>query len=451
MEKIYDVTKLIHVLLHLMTAYIKSMRRLVIFGSIICFSLTVRAGELHEAVKTGDITKIKMLLSNGEDINVNDEEGFTALYLAIGNNDNAIEIVELLVSEGADVNSRSGMNLVAPLAKAAKCENCFNIAKFLLENGADVNSVDNTGMTPLIQAARFAPKIAKLLVNKGADVNSKTTRYYEVIKTTPLHATAFSKDGRKTAELLVKKGAEIDAGDSDGDTPLHLAVYTNNKAVAALLISKGADVNKTNYKGWTPLHIAASNNFKEIAAMLIKKGADINARDDKDMTPLDRVNNRYGKGANLSPIEDPVTLNKLRKIEELDAKITKGLQLKDGLEAGRQESFILKDKLQIGRQELGYRPNTDNLMHSYKFLAKQCGLVVETFRPLPERRMGFYGESTMSVSLKGSYDKLGCFFQKILVEEPRITNISDLQILKSEEEKHTLKASFILSVFWFVE
>ena len=58
------------------------------------------------------------------------------------------------------------------------------------------------------------------------------------------------------------------------------------KEVAELLISSGANVNAKNKSGHTPLRIAAYMKF-DLAELLIAKGATINAMDDVSRTPLD--------------------------------------------------------------------------------------------------------------------------------------------------------------------
>ena len=68
---------------------------------------------------------------------------------------------------------------------------------------------------------------------------------------------------------------------------MHRAAYRVHKEIAELLIAEGADVNAKNVDGWTPLHSAAAGR-KEIAELLIANGADVNAKDDKGRTPLDR-------------------------------------------------------------------------------------------------------------------------------------------------------------------
>ena len=68
-------------------------------------------------------------------------------------------------------------------------------------------------------------------------------------------------------------------------TPLHFAIYKDNSEIVELLIDKGADVNAKAVGGQTPLHV---NTIQlEVAELLIDKGADVNAKsDDNGDTPL---------------------------------------------------------------------------------------------------------------------------------------------------------------------
>ena len=70
---------------------------------------------------------------------------------------------------------------------------------------------------------------------------------------------------------------------------LHLAAQGGHKEIAELLIAAGADVNAKNKYGTTPLHKAAFYGHKEIAELLIANGVDVNAKKNNGRTPLDRA------------------------------------------------------------------------------------------------------------------------------------------------------------------
>ena len=136
--------------------------------------------------------------------------------------------------------------------------------------GADVN--ENVLSAPLHAAALNGHKeIAELLIAKGADVDAK-----DALGNTPLYNTILfnaALDGYKEiAELLIQNSADVNAQDKNGNTPLHEAATSGLKEVVELLIANGAVVNAKKKFGRTPLHGAAT---KGIAELLIAKGADV--------------------------------------------------------------------------------------------------------------------------------------------------------------------------------
>ena len=126
----------------------------------------------------------------------------------------------------------------------------------------------------------------------GADVNAIEKSNGKVcFKYTPLHYATI-EDHRDIAELLIAKGADLNAKDMMEYTPMHIAARGGHKEIAELLIAKGADVKCA--VGSTPLHYAALLNHKEIAELLISEGSDVNAKDVKGITPLDAAIIRKG-------------------------------------------------------------------------------------------------------------------------------------------------------------
>ena len=126
----------------------------------------------------------------------------------------------------------------------------------------------------------------KQAIADGADVNAK-----EEYGGTPLHNAA--SGGRKeVVELLIAAGADMEAKDMGGLTPLH---FSANKEIAELLIANGANVNAKSDDGVAPVHNAAGNGHKGIVELLIAEGADVNAKlvgdgPHKGKTPLDAAN-----------------------------------------------------------------------------------------------------------------------------------------------------------------
>jgi hypothetical protein len=91
----------------------------------------------------------------------------------------------------------------------------------------------------------------------------------------------------KAVKQQLAAGADVNAKDGIGWTPLHSAAGRGRKEVNELLIANGADVNAKDNWGMTPLHRAAEMGRKEIAELLIAAGTYVNAKDKRGRTPLD--------------------------------------------------------------------------------------------------------------------------------------------------------------------
>ena len=241
---------------------------------------------LFWAINNNHTEIVELLIANGANINVRDNDGYTPLYSAVswGNK----EVVKLLIANGADVNGKIKDGWT-PLHRAAY-QGEKEAVKLLIANGADVNAKNNNGSTPLYSAASGGRKeVAELFIAKRADVNAKNNN-----GNTPLHKAA-SKGKKEVAELLIAKGADVNAKSKSGSTPLHRSAHRGEKEVAKLLIAKGADVNAKDYKyGRTPLHWAIYEGEKEVAELLIAKGADVNEKGYNDRTSLHEA--LYGNG-----------------------------------------------------------------------------------------------------------------------------------------------------------
>ena len=142
-----------------------------------------------------------------------------------------------------------------------------------IKSGVDVNSTyfRGHGKTALHLAKDL--EIVKLLIKQGANVNAKDRK-----GKTPLHHLV---NQLEIVKLLIKQGANVNAKDRKGKTPLHHLV--NQLEIAKLLIKQGANVNAKDEKGKTPLHLA---DHLDIVKILVKNGANVNAKDKFGNSPL---------------------------------------------------------------------------------------------------------------------------------------------------------------------
>jgi ankyrin repeat protein len=89
--------------------------------------------------------------------------------------------------------------------------------------------------------------------------------------------------------MFIKRGANVNAQNSLGETPLHKAVFNNfiRLLLVELLLQNRADVNLRNAKGETALHYAVFLQRKDLVTALLKGGANANIKDERNVNPAD--------------------------------------------------------------------------------------------------------------------------------------------------------------------
>jgi ankyrin repeat protein/L-ascorbate metabolism protein UlaG (beta-lactamase superfamily) len=227
-------------------------------------------GRIHEAVRAGDLAKVKALVAESPAVvNEKDDRGRTPLHFAS-------------VSEKPDVLA------------------------FLIASGADVKAADPEGFTPLHWAASEGRAgAAKALIAAGADPNALSYQ-----RVSPLES-AFYGHRPEAIEALLQGGLKVESRGDEGGALLHRAAQAGFPALVDHLLQNGAAPASRNAYGGTLLHSAAAGGIIALVDKLIAGGANVNNPDDVGQTPLhmaaasgraDMVDHLISKGADTTAV-----------------------------------------------------------------------------------------------------------------------------------------------------
>lgn len=248
---------------------------------------------LAAAAELGETAIVRRLVEAGVDPNGRDARGKTALMRAA--EEGHSETARVLLDAGADMGACDGLNLTpkdlaamrehkdvvrlfeerarppAPARKRskalAKAVEAGDLAAVVveLEAGADPDAPDDRGMTPLLNALRLKrADMVEALLDAGArlDTPPNLPPIFAALAEQPL------------LELLLAAGADVNARDRSGQTPLMVASWRKHPTAALRLVAAGADVNALDDRGDTALVYACMHEQAEIVAALLDADAD---------------------------------------------------------------------------------------------------------------------------------------------------------------------------------
>ncbi|MAP21746.1 MAG: hypothetical protein CL589_02675 [Alteromonadaceae bacterium] len=144
------------------------------------------------------------------------------------------------------------------------------LVDLLLENGAKVNIAGGNRFSPLIQACRYGNStVINALLQKDANVQNAIED-----GTSAFHLCAASASG-DTLARMIKAGAEINATNTYGQTPLMFAANAGNVNNLTLLLDAGADINQQTQEGYSALFFAIKSLHLDAVKAAIARGADV--------------------------------------------------------------------------------------------------------------------------------------------------------------------------------
>jgi len=237
--------------------------------------------ELFDAIRSGSSEELNKALTNGA--NANDSlTGYPALMLAAL--EGTAEQMSILISHGANVNYQNTDGITALWLSVPDIDKMA----LLLDHGADIHhKIEGYGILVKLCMIPGTTHIFQFLVERGAD---------------PLHSSpdnlllynAAATGDTALLGFLLRLGFKVNDTTSFGEVPINAALQFRTPATLKMLVEHGANVNYQNLHepnlpaliGFTPLMNAALANDRESFLFLLDHGADPNRRSKNGSTAL---------------------------------------------------------------------------------------------------------------------------------------------------------------------
>ncbi|NLN76575.1 MAG: ankyrin repeat domain-containing protein [Armatimonadetes bacterium] len=272
---------------------------LVAVGLLIVLSstklLATTEGQLINAARDGDASKVASLLAKGCSANATDADGVTALMCASERGHFAV--VKELLKQGAKPNIKEPGGQMTALM-VASAEGHAEVIRELLAAGADPRAKGSRGVTALHGAATYGySEIVRLLLQNGADANAADHKGVSALLVASVSGHADS------VKLLIAHNANVNHQDSQyGATALAAAAGNGHAEVVKLLLENGADPSLKIKSGQTAIEFADSKGQTETARMIKEAAAsktqipNNRSINDTDTAPTSRRSSTVARG-----------------------------------------------------------------------------------------------------------------------------------------------------------
>ncbi|MCR4822851.1 MAG: ankyrin repeat domain-containing protein [Treponema sp.] len=221
---------------------------------------------LHYASEWHLNSAIISLIQKGAKVEAKNANGESAVYSAVKGGDDSPSTINVLVSNGLVIDSKDPMgrdNLGnTPLHAAVKWSG-FNSAKSLIALGVDVDAQNLSGKTALSDACRSAKKdMAVLLIRSGADINATDATGRTVLM------DAISSNNEEMVRLLLSYKANVLVQEMSGQNAYHEAAMTGNVGIINLIRKAGGNPLIRDAAGQTPFSLVLNSDIAVIQAVL---------------------------------------------------------------------------------------------------------------------------------------------------------------------------------------
>lgn len=211
-----------------------------------------------QAIRDGDLDRVEIMLVESPDlVEVEDDAGVSAILTAVYYN--KLKIADLLLSQGKPLS----------IWEAAAVGQFDRVAELIGEDQEMINAYAPDGFTPLGLAAYFGhPDLLYLLLQQGALPNRPAKNAAMVC---PIHSAVAHRRPEVTLFMvseLIDHGADVNAVQQGGWTPLHQAAASGQVELVKMLFEKGADVHLLSNEGKSALDMARERNQQEVVSFL---------------------------------------------------------------------------------------------------------------------------------------------------------------------------------------
>jgi ankyrin repeat protein len=230
-----------------------------------------------------DTITLDVLLKAHANPNATNIYGGSPFSVAVENQDP--NTIALLLKHGARENAISRS---APLRIAVRKNLLREAEEIVKQHPEMVRAHDDLLRTPLHLAAVTAGRpMVELLLKHGADVNAG-----DFAENRPLHATTTFPDKAEIVQLLLAAKANPNVLNRQLNTPLHNAALAGALDTVKALLQAGANLGLVDNVGETALHRAATGGHVEVMKLLLSAGMDPNCRDRQGQTALHQAAER---------------------------------------------------------------------------------------------------------------------------------------------------------------